>query len=373
MWRELTEDGGLMYPSFVETVIAINPMYWTRMVGGLMFLVGFIMMAWNLYKTCKAGKAVDGETELTVVSATDAEVPWAKVLFGMPVIISTVVIALVCSVAFMQELAGAVVIFLAFWVGLFGIIGIQLGRTTGKPPWHAVLEGRALIFTVLTVLSVLVGGAAEIVPLVITSHQDLQTIATRPYTPLELEGRDVYIREGCYTCHSQMIRPFTWETARYGAASEMEDSLLDHPFQWGSKRNGPDLAREGGVRSNNWHYQHMMDPRQITPGSIMPAYPHLVDNRVDFAETASKVRAMRTVGVPYTAEQTASAEQDAQAAGEVIASELHSEAGIELEPNSHMVALIAYLQRLGKPEGATSAAAATEQPTSVAMAAPGED
>src|SRR5690606_22713199 len=162
----------------------------------------------------------------------------------------------------------------------------------------------------------------------------------------ELEGRDIYIREGCYTCHSQMIRPFRWETMRYGDVSTLEESAWDHPFQWGSKRTGPDLAREGGKYPNLWHYRHFLDPRSVSPGSNMPAYAWLAEGKVAVGGPASKVRAMRSIGVPYSVEDVHKAKADAKAHAEVIAADLAAN-GATVDADSEMVALIAYIQRLG--------------------------
>ncbi len=169
----------------------------------------------------------------------------------------------------------------------------------------------------------------------------------KPYRALELEGRDVFVREGCYTCHSQMIRPMRFETTRYGEVSTLADSVYDHPFQWGSKRTGPDLAREGGKYPNLWHYRHMVDPRAITPGSNMPPYPHLAENKVDLTVTDQKVQAMKSIGVPYTDADVKNAQGDAHEQGAAIAKDLAGE-GVKVEPDTQLVALISYLQRLGK-------------------------
>ena len=175
-------------------------------------------------------------------------------------------------------------------------------------------------------------------------------VRTRPYTPLELEGRDLYIREGCYNCHSQMIRAMRAETIRYGEPSRLEDSIFDHPFQWGSKRTGPDLAREGGRYPNLWHLRHLADPRSTSPGSNMPAYPHLTTARVDLSRTAGKLEAMRAVGVPYRPAELSAAREIAQAQAQAIAADLSAN-GAPVAPDSEAVALIAYLQRLGRPQG----------------------
>ncbi|MCB9620743.1 MAG: cbb3-type cytochrome c oxidase subunit II [Sandaracinus sp.] len=190
--------------------------------------------------------------------------------------------------------------------------------------------------------------------------------ATRnvPYSALELEGRDIYVSEGCYTCHSQMIRPFTWETARYGQPNTMDDSIFDHPFQWGSRRIGPDLARVGGKYNHTWHYRHMLDPREISPGSNMPPYTHMAVDTVDFDASADKMRAMRSLGVPYRPEEIQTASESAQRQHDEIVAYLAQDAGVrlctdglvygaegengcDLQPHSKLVALISYLQRLG--------------------------
>jgi cytochrome c oxidase cbb3-type subunit I/II len=185
----------------------------------------------------------------------------------------------------------------------------------------------------------------------------------QPYTALELEGRDVFIREGCYVCHSQMIRPFRWETMRYGEVSRLEDSMYDHPFQWGSKRTGPDLAREGGKYPNLWHYKHMTDPRSISEGSNMPPYAHLLDGKVDFSLTSRKLTAMKAVGVPYSDAQIDASATDARAQGDGIVKDL-AENGAQAAPDSELVALIAYLQRLGRKDVQPYQAAPSAQPIS---------
>ncbi len=187
-----------------------------------------------------------------------------------------------------------------------------------------------------------------------------KTAKTQPYTALALEGRDIYLREGCYTCHSQMIRPLRADTSRYGARSLIDDSIWDHPFQWGSKRTGPDLARVGGKSPAAWHYLHMRDPRATSKGSNMPAYPQLLTDRVNLGRTSGKLAAMRMLGVPYTQAQIDGAHADALAEGQVIADELAKD-GYVVTPDAEIVAVIAYLQSLGKqlppPDDAAEVAA----------------
>ena len=360
MWRAISDTGGLLYPSFVETLIAIRPMYWARLVGGLLFFIGFLLMAWNLWKTAATGQAVDGELEVVVVDKPDEpQIPWPKLILGQPIIATLVVMSLLLGTV---VFGGFISTILAFFAILWGTAAVAVAMRYKDDPnkisWHHAIEGRAGVFTVLVTIGILAGGVAEIIPTLVSVPETIRTTKNVPYTPLELEGRDVFIREGCYTCHSQMIRPFTWEAARYGAVSEVGDSIFDHPFQWGSRRIGPDLARLGGKYADVWHYKHMIDPREISPGSNMPPYPHLSHEPVDFTRTPRKVRAMRAVGVPYEPEQIQTATAVAQTDATMIAKGLAETADITVceEPqadcdllvNSQMVALISYLQRLGR-------------------------
>ncbi len=359
MWRAVSDTGGLLYPSFVETLLAIRPMYWARLVGGLLYFIGMLLMTWNLIKTARSGAAVDGEVEVAVVAEPDApKVPWPKLVFGQPVVASIIVMGLLFATALFDGFMSTVLALVAIMWGVAAIAIAMRDRDSEKASWHHMLEGRAGVFTALVVIGVLVGGIAEIIPLAISVPETIRTTKNVPYHALELEGRDVFVREGCYTCHSQMIRPFTWETARYGEVSKIDDSIFDHPFQWGSRRIGPDLARLGGKYSDTWHYRHMINPREISVGSNMPSYPHLATETIDFTETPTKLRAMRNVGVPYSPEEIQMASENARTAATAIATGLAKEAGVaiceepaegcELVVNSRLVALIAYLQRLGR-------------------------
>jgi cytochrome c oxidase cbb3-type subunit I/II len=216
MWKEFTAEGVLAYPNFVETVTKLKPMYWGRAIGGMLFLAGMFMLTYNVVRTMMgAPKPVDEE---------------AMVPDSLP--------------------------------------------SHSAPPkyWHAVLEGKPMLLTTLTVVVIAIGGIVEMVPVFLIESNVPTISAVKPYTPLELEGRDIYVREGCYNCHSQMIRPFRDEVARYGDYSKPGEFIYDRPFQWGSKRTGPDLHRVGGKYSNLWHLRHMDDPRLTTPGSLMPAF-----------------------------------------------------------------------------------------------------
>jgi cytochrome c oxidase cbb3-type subunit I/II len=224
---------------------------------------------------------------------------------------------------------------------------------SGKTPthqsgehWHRVIERRPFQLLLLSLVVILIGGMVELIPTFLIKS-NIPTIASvQPYTPLELQGRDIYIREGCYTCHSQMIRPFRFETERYGEYSKAGEFVYDHPFQWGSRRTGPDLMREGGKYPDSWHYNHMDDPRTMSPGSIMPQYPWLLEDDLDTASTPAKIRVMMSLGVPYPSAYDKIANEDLVRQELKITKNL-KESGIETPPNKEIIAIIAYLQRLG--------------------------
>jgi cytochrome c oxidase cbb3-type subunit I/II len=293
MWKQFTDQGVLLYPNFLETVTQIIPMYMLRAIGGLLYLTGAIVMTYNLIKTAKVGNFVANE---------DAEAP-------------------------------------------------ALEKVAPKETyWHRILEAKPIMFTVLALIAILIGGIIEFVPTFLLKS-NIPTIETvKPYSPLELHGRDIYIREGCVGCHSQMVRPFRSEVVRFDP-NDMEYSkageyVYDHPFLWGSKRTGPDLHRVGGKYPDSWHYHHMLDPTTMSPNSIMPPYPWLFDQFIDVDATAGKIKALRTIGVPYEVgyEDVANEELAQQADG--ITTNLSMD-GMQVHPESEIVALIAYLQRLG--------------------------
>ncbi len=291
MWKQFTETGQLVYPNFLQTVIEIIPLYVVRSIGGSLYIIGVFVMVYNLWKTAKMGKFVKEE------EASAPPLPKEE-------------------------------------------------KSTGKGSKHRWLERQPVPFYILTLIVILIGGIVEIVPMYVISSNVPTIKSVKPYTPLELEGRDVYIAEGCYTCHSQMIRPFRSETARYGEYSKAGEFVYDHPFQWGSKRIGPDLHRVGGKYPNAWHYQHMLDPEAISPGSIMPRFPWLAEDVVDFELLPKKISAMRTLGVPYPDGYEEKAYDDYMTQAKKIVEDLRT-AGIESPPDTKLIALIAYLQRLG--------------------------
>ena len=291
MWKEFTEEGLLKYPNFLETVTQIIPMYAARSLGGTLYLIGAIMMAYNVFKTVKAGSFLANEE----VEAA----PLAKIY-----------------------------------------------ASHGKEHWHRWIERKPVQLMVFSLVVILIGGIIEMVPTFLIQSNVPTISSVKPYTPLELHGRDIYIREGCYTCHSQMIRPFRSETARYGEYSKAGEFVYDHPFQWGSKRTGPDLHRIGGKYPDSWHFNHMLDPTSMSPGSIMPSYPWLLDDDLDTTTTAAKIRAMIILGVPYPKGFDKEANRNLMQQSDSIAASLKKD-GIETLSNKEIIAMIAYLQRLG--------------------------
>jgi len=276
----------------MDTVTKMMPFYAGRAVGGSLYLIGALIMCYNLIKTTKIGNFLANE---------DAEAaPLASAYKAHP-----------------------------------------------KDHWHRWIERRPVQLMVLSLVVVLIGGIIEIVPTFLVKSNIPTISSVKPYTPLELQGRDIYLREGCYTCHSQMVRPFRDETARYGEYSKAGEFVYDHPFQWGSKRTGPDLARVGGKYPDSWHYNHMMDPTSMSPGSIMPTYPWLLDDKIDVASTVGKIKAMQRLGVPYPKGYDKIAAADMQKQAEGIATGLKKD-GIQTLADKEIIALIAYLQKLGK-------------------------
>jgi cytochrome c oxidase cbb3-type subunit I/II len=292
MWKQFTSDGFLQWPNFLETVLQLIPMYRLRALGGSLYILGAALMAYNLWRTARAGKFVpEVEAQAAPIAKQSSHGP--------------------------------------------------------QDPWkHRWLESKPVLFTVIALVAVVIGGVVEIVPLYVIKENVPTIAAVKPYTSLEVIGRDIYIREGCVGCHSQMIRPFRSETERYGEYSKAGEFVYDHPFLWGSKRTGPDLHRQGGKYPDAWHYNHMDDPRTTSPGSIMPRYPWLLTQRLATNSIPARITALRKVGVPYPAgyEQQAVADAAKQAAQIVVNLKQGS---IEATPDREIIALIAYLQRLG--------------------------
>jgi len=375
MWRAETGDGGLLYPpdSWNLMLNSQQWMYVARSIGGGLYIVGWLLMAWNLIATAMSGRAVTVEAEVAVtnVRAPAGQATTRQLLWSRPVIISA--LGMVAATMFALPNIGLAVL---GFVLLFAIVAFAAGmlfRSThqGRHTWHEKIESRPLAFSVLTLIAVLVGGVYELLPgLVVDKEVPLTangTVCVQPYTPLELAGRDVYVREGCYTCHSQMIRPFRSEQIRYGAPSRIEESMWDHPFQWGSKRTGPDLARIGTKYNEAWHWDHMLDPRYGAPyrlgenQSIMPAYPWLFDAKVETGVVPQKMLVLRKLGTPYSDQQLLGAEADYTSQAATVVGNLAAQGKTGADPESEIVALIAYLMRLGRNLEPAASQAATIQ------------
>lgn len=308
MWQDFNPDGTLQNADFLKTVTQLKPYYYLRSLGGLLYLSGALLMFYNLVKTAKSGALLTDEA---------AQAP-----------------------AVLE----------------------QHGQAKGEY-WHKVIERKPVQFMILSLIVVAIGGIVEIIPTMIVDSNIPKIASVKPYTPLELEGRDIYIREGCYNCHSQLVRPLRFETARYGEYSKSGEFVYDHPFQWGSKRTGPDLAREGGNtkirKSNFWHYQHLIAPKDVSPGSIMPAYTWLREDNLDLSLTEKKIRAMQTLGVPYKKGYDKKAVADLKAQAKLVAEDIvnttpkqaligvNKAALVKDIQQKEIVAVIAYLQRLG--------------------------
>ncbi len=350
MWKAQTPDGALAYPSFVETILAIRPLWMIRLLGGLLYLGGFVLMAWNLTRTALAGKAVDGQVTVTVEEPHGAPEPSAGWLVTRPGFLFVL-----AAVALSFFLGGASLMtgvkVLVVLVILAEVAWLWLKarpRDPTAPGWHQLVEGKPLFFTVLLVFAVLAGGIAQLIPTIFAPSAVPWTgEKQQPYSPLELAGRDVYTREGCYVCHSQMIRTLQGDTQRYGPYSRPEEFVVDHPFQWGSKRTGPDLHREGGRYPNLWHYSHMMDPRSTSPGSNMPSFAWTADWKVDQSLLSRKMIALQKVGVPYKNLDIDGARDTYRRQADLIVTDLAKE-GVAVPWDREIVALIAYLQRLGR-------------------------
>lgn len=307
MWREVDMAGKLAYPDFVQTVIRVVPLYWIRALGGVVYLAGTLVMVYNVYKTVKAAPAT--QTNETI----DECVPYVR-------------------------------------KPLFGQAGMKLS--------HRVLEGAPMLLAALVVVMIGIGSVISLAPMWMSSsvvEANYHDAMVKPYTPLQLAGRDLYVREGCYTCHSQMIRKTVGDVLRFGAPSTIEDSKYDRPFQWGSKRIGPDLAREGSKYPDLWHFRHMRNPQEVVNGSIMPSYGWMYKEKINFGLMSKKLSVMKSLGVPYGDEDVINAESWAREEAKKIADGLNAE-GAQITEDREIIALIAYLQKLGTVQGVAGGA-----------------
>ncbi len=297
MWKDFVPAGYLQYGNFLETVTAILPMYYMRAVGGTIYLLGVFVMIYNLRKTIVAGNLIANEP---------AEAP-----------------ALVKYKSHKGE------------------------------HWHRRIERKPMMMLFFSTIAILIGGIVEFFPMVLVDENVPKIAAVQPYTPLELQGRDLYIREGCVNCHSQMVRPFRWEVERYDVQgdagySKSGEFIYDRPFLWGSKRTGPDLHRVGKKYDDSWHYLHMKDPTSTSPGSIMPPYPWMYENDLDVSSLPAKIRVLQMLNTPYPEGYDEVALQDLRKQAAEIAEGLKGPSNnMEGLENKEIIALIAYLQRLG--------------------------
>jgi len=298
MLKEYTPEGFLAYPNFLETLSQILPLYYIRIVGGAMYVIGFLLMTYNLFKTMAKGSVENNEA---------SEAP-ALVLQGE--------------------------------------------RNPVRETIHRWMERKVVKFSIAVFVALAIGGAVEIIPMIFVKSNVPVIESVTPYTPLELTGRDIYVKEGCYTCHSQMVRPFRWETDRYGEYSKIGEFVYDHPFQWGSRRTGPDLARAGLIggsmyKNAAWHYNHFMDPQKMNEQSIMPKYDWFAEKDINLDLVPKKIKAMQTLGVPYADGFSDDAVEELLWQAQLIVDDLKA-SGIEIEPTKQMVAMIAYLHKMGK-------------------------
>ncbi len=292
MWKQFTAEGTLQYGNFLDTTLQLLPMHMMRALGGTLYLTGAILMAYNLFKTMAQG---------TLLANEKAEA---------------------APLAIIEE------------------------KHESDGHWHRWIEKRPIQLLVASLVMILVGSLVELVPTFMVKSNVPTIESVKPYSSLELEGRDIYIREGCVSCHSQLVRPFRSETERYGEFSKSGEFVYDHPFLWGSKRTGPDLHREGGKYPDSWHYHHMREPSSMSPGSIMPNYAWLLEQTLNTSQTQDKLAAMKKLGVPYSTEEINNAVKDLNSQAKAIQANLAAEK-IKVSQDKEIIALIAYLQRLG--------------------------
>ena len=353
MLNATTEGGTLLaYPNFLDTLNTIRPMMLMRVIGGSLYLVGWFLLIYNLWKTIATAHPVNGTIEVFADEGTvvhEDKITLVGTFLNPPVAFSIFGVGFSCAWMFGGD-------FLSI-AGMFGlllcvVLAYAHFESRGKKwaTWYDRLLVNSAPFTILVVIAVAVGGLVQIIPTVLVNRgANLEERRQLLYTPLELAGRDIFVSEGCYNCHSQMIRTLVPDVLRYGDYSRLGESIYDHPFQWGSKRTGPDLARVGSKYPNIWHLRHMEDPRSISVGSNMPNYPWLFTLTTDLAALPGKIAVQRLLGVPYPSWTDAAIAADFVYQSKIIANDLQT-AGAVIAPDKQIVALIAYLQKLGKYE-----------------------
>ena len=353
MLNATTENGTLLaYPNFLDTLNTIRPMMLMRVIGGSLYLVGWFLLIYNLWKTIATAQPVNGTIEVFAdegVIAHEDKITLLGTFLNPPVAFSIFGVGFSCAWMF-----GGDVLSIAGMFGLLLCVVLAYAHFESRGKKWATWYDRLLVnsapFTILVVIAVAVGGLVQIIPTVLVNRAaNVEDRRQLPYTPLELAGRDIFVSEGCYNCHSQMIRTLVPDVLRYGDYSRLGESIYDHPFQWGSKRTGPDLARVGSKYPNIWHLRHMEDPRAISVGSNMPNYPWLFTSPTDVAALPGKIAVQRQLGVPYPAWTDAQITADVNQQAKAIVEDMKTAGGV-IAPDKQIVALIAYLQKLGKYE-----------------------
>jgi cytochrome c oxidase cbb3-type subunit I/II len=345
-----TKESGsvLAYPNFVEAVTSTMPLMHIRALGGFMYLAGWGMLVWNIYKTAWGAKPVNGTVEVYVgKDEVDNKLGVGSGMLSAPVVYTLLLIVFTLGWGALPGVWGGLSMVGVIASILFAFLHYQ---ETGArwSDWYEALLKHSLPFSILTAIAILIGGIVQIIPtIIINKAENIEGVRQIPYTPLELAGRDIYVREGCYNCHSQQIRTLVGDCLRYGGYSKLGESIYDHPFQWGSKRTGPDLAREGTKYNNLWHYKHMRDPRELSPGSTMPNYPWLYSLKTDVDSLESKLNVQRIIGVPMPPMTKDQIKAAVATQSQTIAADL-KQAGADIEADREIIAVIAYLQKLGK-------------------------
>ncbi len=359
MQNAVTPQGVLAYPNFIDSLIASKGMLYTRAFGGALYLVGFLLLAYNIGRTIlfKSPAVATVEVEVNDAEPREALTLWKSVT-SAPFLYSCLIVVFAFIWGIERGKLGTLAFVLLVETCIIAALHLKLSGAKWSQ-WYEELLQSWFPFTVLTFIAVVAGGVIQLLPTILMDQtKDVAGPMQVVYTPLELAGRDLYVREGCYNCHSQMIRPLVGEVLRYGKSTALTESIYDHPFQWGSKRTGPDLQREGGKYPNMWHFQHMLNPRSTSVGSIMPAYPWLFTQKFDPAVIPNRIAVLRTLGVPFPPATAEEIQKNYLAQGQLIADDL-AKSGVKIQPDKEIIAIIAYLQQLGRiPPPAVNAAQA---------------
>ena len=379
MLGEVDTGGTTLKYEFLETLESIQVFYILRSIGGTLYLLGFILCAFNIWKTARSGTAYDETVQVAVLERKQKDnMGWSSALLSDPLAYIFLGMATTILWFFLPPHADKVALVLTLLLSVKAYFAFKASKEKWTN-WHERIVENYLPFSLLVFVAVAIGGAVQIIPsLIVNREKNVEGRLQELYTPLELVGRDLYVSEGCYNCHSQMIRTLVPDVMRYGRSgvkddfSHLGETLFDHPYQWGSKRTGPDLAREGGPlavgakymrvgkRGNDWHFNHFLNPRQTSPGSNMPAYPWLFENTADVKSLPAKIAAQSRIGVPWPPMSQHEIRDLAESQGQEIAAslvaakvylpdkpELQGDALRNHLAKTQAIALIAYMQKLG--------------------------